>query len=563
MGKLFSFPIFLSTFLLFILMTHSVLPQVEGNIVSTNIPVKVNPLDLPPSPLNITSTIIGSDNINHDGIVNPGENIRYTLEIVNESDTAYTNVTILQWQPLEPQFVINLDMPNGAYVVPIFNPGSTITWSYSPLDPFYQFQLLSTHPGNDSIHIVFQLDGTDPFGNSRLWVDTVAFPIVPLPFEPHDFLMERISGFSFGQLGYQIVDPASLTGHTYQVEFTDTLPDGTPVFDLRDMTSGTVLLTQQPYPDQFNHNSQVVDGFQVTRGTTFRYDQKAWEWISPQPRWLTGVNWGGDLLFGGIDLGIFFFGSTLSADDFHSVKIVFDSTMVTNCAVYRRDLNYQYVGMGTFYGAAFDISDTLNPRRVNIVFTEDDNEQPADMVWNPDTSDYGGRQYFFIMHSDYDSLTAGGYDDNNWGPAADVIWGGWTKIKPFHSFLESAADLYLYYNAGIRVGDVFEFTPVYTGIQPLLLSPPDFQLFQNFPNPFNSETLIHYRIPHSSRVKVVIYNVLGQKVKTLINSHQPAGSYVLKWDGRDDGGKPVASGVYFYRLTTGTEFKTRKLLLIR
>ena len=90
----------------------------------------------------------------------------------------------------------------------------------------------------------------------------------------------------------------------------------------------------------------------------------------------------------------------------------------------------------------------------------------------------------------------------------------------------------------------------------------DFQLDQNFPNPFNPKTVIRYSVGaiHESPVHVdlSIYNILGQKVATLVNKNQTAGSYQMEWDASN-----FTSGVYLYRLQAGTHVETRKMILMR
>ena len=94
------------------------------------------------------------------------------------------------------------------------------------------------------------------------------------------------------------------------------------------------------------------------------------------------------------------------------------------------------------------------------------------------------------------------------------------------------------------------------------------QLAQNYPNPFNSETVIEYQLPQSGEMQLIVYDVTGQQVVSLASGPRQAGTFSLRWDGRDDAGRQVASGVYLYRLeaeavTGGRIVKTRKLLLLR
>ncbi len=93
--------------------------------------------------------------------------------------------------------------------------------------------------------------------------------------------------------------------------------------------------------------------------------------------------------------------------------------------------------------------------------------------------------------------------------------------------------------------------------------PETYRLHQNFPNPFNPGTTIRYELPATSQVSVVIYNVLGQKIRSLVDTIQPAGNYRIQWDGTNDLGEPVAAGVYFVSLKTDKLVLSRKMLLIR
>jgi hypothetical protein len=93
--------------------------------------------------------------------------------------------------------------------------------------------------------------------------------------------------------------------------------------------------------------------------------------------------------------------------------------------------------------------------------------------------------------------------------------------------------------------------------------PTVFSLSQNYPNPFNPETVIGFALPRSAYVEIDIFNIVGQKVTTLIGRQMPAGNHEVRWNGRDESGSLVASGVYLYRLTAGDFADTRKMLLMK
>ena len=93
--------------------------------------------------------------------------------------------------------------------------------------------------------------------------------------------------------------------------------------------------------------------------------------------------------------------------------------------------------------------------------------------------------------------------------------------------------------------------------------PQTFSLAQNAPNPFNSETVIRFALPQPSQVELAIYNLLGQPVAVLVQGPSAAGTFSVRWDGRDQAGRAVTSGVYLYQLRAGEYTKVRKLLLLR
>jgi hypothetical protein len=97
--------------------------------------------------------------------------------------------------------------------------------------------------------------------------------------------------------------------------------------------------------------------------------------------------------------------------------------------------------------------------------------------------------------------------------------------------------------------------------QPNMIS--EYRLHQNFPNPFNPSTTISFYLPGSENVTVDIYNNLGQKVRTLVNSRYAAGDHQFDWNARDDNGQLVPAGVYYYRLQAGNFQDTKKMLLIK
>jgi flagellar hook assembly protein FlgD len=99
--------------------------------------------------------------------------------------------------------------------------------------------------------------------------------------------------------------------------------------------------------------------------------------------------------------------------------------------------------------------------------------------------------------------------------------------------------------------------------EPSAAHPTEVALGQNIPNPFNPTTRISFSLVENAGVELAIYNVAGQRVRSLVNSVYPSGDHVVEWDGRDERGNGVTSGVYFYRLKTGELEITRKMMMIK
>jgi len=102
-----------------------------------------------------------------------------------------------------------------------------------------------------------------------------------------------------------------------------------------------------------------------------------------------------------------------------------------------------------------------------------------------------------------------------------------------------------------------------TGVENVSQMPRSFGINQNYPNPFNPVTSIEYQLPRRCFVTITIYNIVGQKVHTLVDEVKDAGFYESIWNGKNDLGISVSSGIYLYHINAGEFRKTRKLILHR
>jgi hypothetical protein len=132
-----------------------------------------------------------------------------------------------------------------------------------------------------------------------------------------------------------------------------------------------------------------------------------------------------------------------------------------------------------------------------------------------------------------------------------------TKIS--HSNLIWNDSIYMYNNSkNISRLIITAFAEIIVDVHNVRNIPVSYSLSQNFPNPFNPTTAISYQLPAFSHVMIKVYDVLGREVATLVNENKPAGNYNVKFDG-----SKLVSGVYFYRMESGSFSQTKKLLLLK
>jgi hypothetical protein len=177
---------------------------------------------------------------------------------------------------------------------------------------------------------------------------------------------------------------------------------------------------------------------------------------------------------------------------------------------------------------------------------------------NSPSSDYQPMAYVGPVMSFYETIT------ENWDRLTDERWQ--TIIQ--NNELPQRPDwvnIYLADTLGnTRVTGRELEGRVYASSNNSLNSLPDhFSLLQNYPNPFNPFTTIRFELPEKSQVRLEIYNILGQKIITLINEEKTAGAYYIKWNGKDLKGIDVSSGIYLYKMTCGNSVQIRKMVLSR
>jgi hypothetical protein len=145
-------------------------------------------------------------------------------------------------------------------------------------------------------------------------------------------------------------------------------------------------------------------------------------------------------------------------------------------------------------------------------------------------------------------------DDAAWGQGMEPYHGPWSELRypPQHPWFPQSIDL------------AFALRSTYGTDVPDDIAPEPYGLFQNVPNPFNPMTTISYEVPAAGgHVTIEVYDVNGRHVRTLVDEYQGAGTRSVEWNGTDDSGTQMATGVYFYRMAGPGIEASRKMLLLK
>jgi len=222
--------------------------------------------------------------------------------------------------------------------------------------------------------------------------------------------------------------------------------------------------------------------------------------------------------------------------------------------------------------AEFQGGDKTNPNnwKLSVLYPGDSTIISSitikDSAGTSDTTKYINRAFASKIYDHYTDLFKTGHED---------------MILPYQSINDSIAVTTLKWNSSKSVYDTTVMkllNPKRWGLRILqgsaitgisvkdikIITPRDFMLYQNYPNPFNPSTNIRFNLPVKSNITLNIYDVLGNKVATLINDRvYRKGSYQVTWDGRNSNGIKVASGAYIYRLKFGNFSKSKKMILLK
>jgi len=375
--------------------------------------------------------------------------------------------------------------------------------------------------------------------------------------------MTHASGASDGKITATVVNPTKLTGSSYKIQFwsstdssnSDALSDR---WGLLDATKGKIIYTGIGVKG----GDLLIDGLQVKVDGP---PEAIKDWSYTGNRWISGTNWGGSALFGGMDIGKNFFGSDLPAAAYVPIDWVFtdnptpsESNGWSKGPVVRRDQGYVFSGIGWMPFKAFDVTDPANPRQVNVSFVEDANNGSANLKWDMgwDGSAFaanGGREYTFIHTTSYDPTMYNGdaFTGSNDPTYNDVAYAIWPNKRGSRGYLLAPFTISIVPNYVIVGNDVFTFTTANLGTSSnSSLAKTDVQKINVFPNPYygynyreTSRSNKYVTFSHlPAKATIRIFTLAGVQVKRIEKNN--SSSQFTSWDLRNEGNYPVASGIY-------------------
>lgn len=528
--------------------------------------------------ITLTASRIFADNLNEDGRANLSEFLRFGSTIRYEGIASLRGVA--------------LRVPGGGLrSYPVLSPGAMDSMVYNPADPTSYFQVQAPGVMPPDSQFVLVVTGVDSLDNR--FADTVRFRLYPFETSPRQVVVNR-SGGGFGTFEVLRIDPSLVRDHLYVLRGQS--PIGGPLMvTLRDSTDGRVLYANRPLPDPWGFNVPMTDGFKVlgrvdTNGYLYRVDTLG--------RAILGSGRGSgsfnlEVLNGTIGTAARRWVTSSRAPLYrlHNIVLRFARTDTSGNPIDPGDTTasyaYRYLqnadqpparpefapyivrpGPGYAYqdftrGApfqAYDISESI-PRRLAVGFMENNVSAgrvngrymppfaQGTFLGTSNTSTTGPREWFFVFDADYSTTPSPSFQVNLLADTVQMLYWG-TPARNINSTGFEAGDAYRlrsYYP--YATGDTWMFTPsVLVDVRDRPGIPESFAVYQNYPNPFNPSTMVRFEIPEESRVRILVYNILGQRVATVLDDMRSAGTHNVQWDGKTDGGLAVATGVYIYRV---------------
>lgn len=330
-----------------------------------------------------------------------------------------------------------------------------------------------------------------------------------------------------GLIEVHVVNPSDLNGHNYRVQFN--VPSlGTTTYDVIDETSGMQVVT----------GASQVNG--LIEGPLFDGIRLLVQNDSTSLNTITS-GWNHSEVYG-FDFDLFFFLFVTGIKDPSDYRLEIGNVGIDTSKA---------LDIGFFHFPSkpvnFKITNLTTGEPLDFAFLEN-HQNDGRFTVNPSNADETDLVIFLAKNSQDSLVPSWSVFLNPYSGNRNPQPGDTLSLNLYKAFQDS---------------DYYSFEALPTLLEQTNQPVNDFMLYPNYPNPFNPETTIRFRIGNTEKVRLLVYDILGRKIRSLMDRKLTPGSYTIKWYGVNDSGLLVASGIYFYQLAAGNFKKTRKMVLIR
>ncbi len=335
-------------------------------------------------------------------------------------------------------------------------------------------------------------------------------------------VITHLSGNSDAVINPVVVDSSQIKGHVYRITFNDSTGNQ-KTYDVSDVVTGEVVVNDATQLDGVTEGP-LFDGFRLLIND---FDPPLVNKDS------TGWRIGASTL----EISVFLPVINLNGTIYHGIPYPYDYRIT----LYDQIVDTTSDAFGqTPYTVKFKVENLTAARPAEILFSDVDGDHAfsrSDVLYIIERDTSGQPQFSW-------SISLNGLENDTPPQPGDVI-----LVKT---------------QKPLTGQDVYEFNSlVFLDDHQSQNLPGRMTLYQNYPNPFNPTTTIRYYLPKRENITLTIHNILGQKVRTLVENYQSAGMHSLIWDGANNNGQQASSGIYFYRLKTGNSVLIRKMIYLR
>ncbi|MBL0174307.1 MAG: hypothetical protein IPP94_03400 [Ignavibacteria bacterium] len=462
---------------------------------------------------------VESDHRNFDHVANPGENIRMSVNLTNESPFPLGTFTIRNdgFMPLAPpEIVCNWYVP----------PGETSYRIYGMSDPtsYFTFDV----PPSAADGEVFRLPVRIVDTLNECWCDTLTVAARAFAEEPFDSLTVHVAGPGTGTLGWRLASRAALQNHTYRITMQSDTIYHSGTLTIEDLSTREVRALKLPFPDYLAHASPLIDGWKITMGTALQgyiYTERGSLIPSTGARIVSAPPIASYLNENsGFEYGVLFFGTKLQWYEYVPVRIVFSSSATQKAYLYLRGgtPNYGCTGYFDVPMRAYDISDSAAPRQLNLAFVEQNGGPRNNNTWDP--ADVTDRESLFVLGSTYSPTpdpVLMTYTINAHAVKMDIQYAGWYSRKSDTTRIPEGATVTIFPQIPVTKRDTFLLNPLglVSNFRPVA-DAGAFFIGHSYPNPLDmrngaAAATNPLNVRSAGSYTITVHDLLGRQAATI------------------------------------------------